>query len=210
MTWIRTGVFAAILSLLASPALSHEGHSHGDEAPPTTVITAPRATVASTLFELVAVADGPARTIYIDRLGTNEPVTGGTVSVETPAGPATAAVDGDIYLLEAPWATEPGELLVTVEAGADIAFLTATLTIPAAAAAAPASAPGVNLETLLAASSRSEALKMAALGGTGFLFGLAVMALRRRRVLAAGVAVVVLAVWSRRPSPWPTHRTRRA
>ena len=139
MTHFRAGVFAALFSLIPFASLSHEGHSHGDEAPPTTVITAPRATAASTLFELVAVADGTALKVYIDRFDTNEPVTGGTVSVETLAGPATATVDGDFYLLEAPWVTEPGEyeLLFTVEAGADIDFLTASLTIPAAVVAPP-------------------------------------------------------------------------
>jgi len=196
VTHFRTGLFAALFSLIPFASLSHEGHSHGDEAPPTNVITAPRATAASTLFELVAVADGPTLTIYIDRFDTNEPVTGGTVSVETPAGPATATVDGDLYLLEAPWATEPGEyeLLFTVEAGADIDFLTASLTIPAAVIAPPTAGRSVDLRQLLASSSRSEAVKMAALGGTGFLLGLAVMALRRRRALATGAAVFVLAV----------------
>lgn len=196
MTHLRTGVFVALLSLISFPALSHEGHSHGDEAPPPTIVTAPRATAASTLFELVAVADGPALTVYIDRFDTNEPVTGATVSVETPAGPVTATADGDVYLLDAPLAAEAGdyELLFTVEAGTDIDFLTATLSIPAPVAAPTEAATSLDLPQLLAAPSQSEALKMAALGGAGFLLGLAVMALRRRRVLAAGVAVAVLAV----------------
>ncbi|WP_430389797.1 efflux RND transporter periplasmic adaptor subunit [Blastomonas fulva] len=148
------------------------------------------------MFELVAVADGPALKIYIDNFDTNEPVTGAMVSVETPLGPATAIVDGDIYLLEAPWAMEPGdhELLFTLEAGADIDFLTATLTIPVGVVAAKTASPNVDLRVLLAAFSQSDAVKMAALGGTGFLLGLSVMALRRRRILAAGVAVVALAV----------------
>lgn len=195
MTQFRPGVLAVLLSLFPVAALSHEGHSHGDEAPPTSIITAPRATAVSTLFELVAVADGPALTIYIDRFDTNEPVTGGSVLVETPAGPATAKVDGEVYLLDAPWAEEAGdhELLFTVEAGADIDFLTTTLTIPAALAPS-VPGPKLALTQSLAAPSQNEALKMAALGGGGFVFGLGVMALRRRRILAAGAAVVVLAV----------------
>jgi RND family efflux transporter MFP subunit len=196
VTHLRVGAFAALFSLIPFAALSHEGHSHGDETPPTTVVTAPRATAASTLFELVAVADGPALTIYIDRFDTNEPVTGGTVSVETPAGPAAATVDGDIYLLDAPWATEAGEhkLLFTVEAGADIDFLTATLTIPPVVATPQPAGPRLGVWQLLSTPARAEALKLAALGSAGFLLGIAVMALRRRRILAAGVAVVVLAV----------------
>lgn len=91
----------------AAPA--HAGHSHRDKEPPPTVITAPRATGLSPLFQLVAVANGPALTVYIDRFETNEPVTGAEFSVEMPAGPVNAKADGEVYLLDAPWATEPGD-----------------------------------------------------------------------------------------------------
>lgn len=196
MTHFRAGLFAALLCLNPIAAFAHEGHSHGDEAPPATVITAPRATAASTLFELVAVANGPALTVYIDRFDSNEPVTGATVSVETPAGPATATADGDVYLLEAPWAAETGEyeLLFTVEAGTDIDFLTATLTIPAPVATASTAGPKAAAWRLLDRPSRAEALQLAAIGVAGFLLGLAVMALRRRRRLAAGIATILLAL----------------
>ena len=195
MTNLRAGVLATLFCILlpfAAPA--HEGHSHGDEEPPTTVITAPRATGLSPLFQLVAVANGPALTVYIDRFETNEPVTGAEVSVETPVGPVNAKADGEVYLLDAPWATEPGdyELLFTVVAGVDIDFVTATLTIPEALPVAEPASPTAALWQLLDRPSRVDALKLAALAGAGFLLGLAVMAVGRRRAVVAGIATVVL------------------
>lgn len=194
MTHFRAGALAALLSFFPLAALSHEGHSHGDEAPPTTIVTAPRATAASPLFELVAVANGPSLTVFIDRFDSNEPVTGANVSVETPAGPVTAKADGDLYLVEAPWVAEAGthELLFTVEAGADIDFLTASLVIPAAAPPSETPAPQLATGPWLERLTQGETLKLAGLGVTGFLLGLAVMALRRRRVVAAGLAALVL------------------
>jgi len=197
VTNLRAGVLATLFFILlpfAAPA--HEGHSHGDEEPPTTVITAPRATGLSPLFQLVAVANGPALTLYIDRFETNEPVIGAEVSVETPAGPVTAKADGEVYLLDAPWATKPGdyELLFTVVAGVDIDFVTATLTIPEALPVAEPASPTVALWQLLDRPSRVEALKLAALAGAGFLLGLAVMAVGRRRAVVAGIATVVVAL----------------
>ena len=101
--------------------------------------TAPRATAASPLFELVAVATGTGLVVYLDRFETNSPVIGATVDVETPAGPASAVQDGEVYLLEAPSAAKPGtyELLFTIAAETGIDFLTATLTIPEPLVAAP-------------------------------------------------------------------------
>jgi len=196
VTKFRMGLAALFCILVPAAALSHEGHSHGDEAPPATVVTAPRATGSSVLFELVAVANGPALTVYIDRFETNEPVEGAEVAVETPAGPVTATVAGDAYLVEAPWAMEPGdyELLFTVAAGTDIDFLTATLTIPKPLPVAEPASPNSLLAQFLDRPSRAEALKFATLAGVGFLLGLAVMALQRRRPVVAGVAMVVLAL----------------
>ncbi len=170
MTNLRAGVLAAIFCILlpfAAPA--HEGHSHGDEEPPPTVITAPRATGLSPLFQLVAVANGPALMVYIDRSETNEPVTGAEVSVETPAGPVNAQADGEVYLLDAPWATETGDykLLFTVVAGVDIDFVTATLTIPEALPVAEPASPMAALWQLLGRPSRVDALKLAALAEAG-------------------------------------------
>lgn len=201
----------ATLMLVASVfgAVAHEGHVHGDEPPPPDVRTAPRVTAASPLFELVGVAGDGALTIYLDRFDTNEPVVGATIDVETPAGPVTATADAEIYRLDAPWMAEPGdyEVLFTVTAGSDIDFLTGTLVIPAppiapvvqpgmAGIVSAAFAQGVTevVTANIGERLRSNDPAMLAMGGVGFLAGLVVMALMRRRRIAAGVAATVLFV----------------
>jgi membrane fusion protein, heavy metal efflux system len=195
-----TGVLAALFSVLtAGQGFAHEGHSHGDEAPPASVQTAPRATAASTLFELVAVADGANLTIYIDRFDTNEPVTEATVYVETPSGPVTATAEGEVFTIEAPWAADAGdyELLFTVEAGTDIDFLTATLTIPEGNAV-PVSMAGIwPLQVSgasIAARLRTGDLALIAVGVAGFLVGILIMAMKRLRTVVFGIFLVGIAL----------------
>ncbi len=206
MALFRLGFFVALLGItFAGTAFAHEGHVHGDEAPPPTVQTAPRATAASPLFELVAVANGAGLVLYLDRFETNAPVIGAMVDVETPVGPASAVQDGEVYLLEAPWAAEPGtyELLFTIAAETDIDFLTATLTIPEPLVAAPVAAKPA--ATVIAGQLRAgmasglDRLRNAdpaliAIGLLGLLGGALVMALMRRRLMAAGVLAAVLAL----------------
>ena len=206
MTIFRLGFFVSLLGITsAGTAFSHTGHAHGDEAPPAAVQTAPRATAASPLFELVAVGNGTGLVIYLDRFETNAPVIGATVDVETPTGPASAVQDGEVYLLEAPWAAKPGtyELLFTVAAETDIDFLTATLTIPEPLVGAPVvknSATTVIAGQLRAGiASVPDRLRGAdpaliAIGLLGLLGGALVMALMRRRLVAAGVLAAVLAL----------------
>lgn len=201
----------AILMLISSAAqvFAHTGHAHGDAPPPTDVQTAPRATAASPLFELVAVAGDGGLTVYIDHFATNEPVIGATVEVETPAGPVAATPDADVYRLDAPWMAQPGdyELLFTVTAGTDIDFLTGTLKIPALPVASVAQPGTTGLLTAAFAQEVSEVVTanigerlrgndpaMIAMGGIGFLAGLLVMALMLRRRIAAGVAATILLV----------------
>ena len=201
----------ATLMLVASVACAsaHEGHAHGDEPPPPDVQTAPRATAASPLFELVAVAGDGSLTIYLDRFDTNEPVVDATVEVETPAGPVSATADSDVYRLDAPWMAKPGdyELLFTVTAGSDIDFLTGTLKIPAPPTASVAqpgtvgilsAAFGQEVTEVVTAKIgerlRSNDPAMLAMGGVGFLAGLLVMALMLRRRVAAGLVATVLLV----------------
>ena len=206
MTFFRLGFFIALFGITSACAtLAHEGHVHGNEAPPPSVQTAPRATAASPLFELVAVANGTGLTVYLDRFDTNAPVIGATLDVETPAGPVSAVQDGDVYLLEAPWAANPGtyELLFTVAAETDIDFLTATLTIPEPLVAAPAAAQPLamaitgQLRTLIA--TVPDRLKRAdpaliGIGILGLFGGALVMAVMRRRIMAVGVLVTVVAL----------------
>ena len=206
MTIFRLGFFAALLGITsAGTAFSHTGHPHGEEAPPGAVQTAPRATAASPLFELVAVANGTGLLIYLDRFETNAPVIGATVDVETPTGPASAVQDGEVYLLETPWAAKPGtyELLFTIAAGTDIDFLTATLTIPEPLVAAPMvekpCATVIAGQLRAGIASVPDRLQRAdpaliGIGLLGLLGGALVMALVRRRLVAAGVLAAVLAL----------------
>ena len=83
MTLFRSGLFAALLGItFAGTLFAPEGHVHADAAPPPTVQTAPRATAASPLFELVALANGTGRVVSLDRFETNAPVIGALVDVE--------------------------------------------------------------------------------------------------------------------------------
>ncbi len=210
MPFLRAPVVALLMIVASLTCVNaHEGHKHGDEPPPPDVQTAPRATAASPLFELVAVAGDGALTLYLDRFETNEPVVGAIVDVETPAGPVAAVADTDIYRLDAPWMAQPGdyELLFTVSAGDDIDFLTATLTIPAPPAPPETQAGATGILTAASAQEVAEVVAanigerlrsndpaMLAVGGIGFLAGLLVMALMLRRRIAAGVAATVLLV----------------
>ncbi len=206
MALFRLGFFAALLCISsAGTAFSHTGHPHGDAAPPASVQTAPRATAASPLFELVAVANGTGLVVYLDRFETNAPILGATVDVETPSGPASAVQDGEVYLLEAPWAAKPGtyELLFTIAEETDIDFLTATLTIPEPIVAAPLvekpAATVIAGQLRAGIASVQDRLQRAdpalvAIGLLGLLGGALVMALMRRRLIAAGVLTAVLAL----------------
>jgi hypothetical protein len=136
-----------LAALLAAPGLrpafSHEGHSHGDEpAPP--AAAAPRAEAHSEIFEIVAVL-GPDRRLwlYLDRHATSEPIDGATVNVSVDGediGVATRAGEA-VYVLGNPALDRSGQrnLVFTITAGEDMDLLPATLDIPAAGTAAPAS-----------------------------------------------------------------------
>ncbi len=202
MTGFRLGFLAALFNLiLTGNSLAHEGHAHGDEIPSPTVQTAPRATAVSPLFELVATVNGNGLMIFLDRFETNSPVIGATIDVETPAGPAKAAQDGDIYRLEAPWAAKTGsyELLFTVTAGADIDFLTATLTIPELPVAAAADTQAKTFSGHLRAAvlsvqdraSRTDPA-LIGIGLLGLLSGALAMVLLQQRRNAGGIIVVAL------------------
>lgn len=204
---LRTYCLAALFCVAASVAIAHEGHDHGDAPPPITVQTAPRATAASALFQLVAVAQDGSLTVYLDEFDTNTPIVAAVIDVETPAGPAVATPEGEIYRLDAPWSHTSGEheLLFTVTSGSDVDFLTATLSV--AAPPAPAVEPQGQGGVLGAAIARefrevvgSELTDrlgrndpaLIAIGGIGFVAGLFVMALARRRRVAAALAASAL------------------
>ena len=73
-------------------AHAHEGEDHtSSQAGIEATGISPRSEAASENFELVAVARRERLTIYLDRLRSNDPVTGATVTVETPVGSVDAS-----------------------------------------------------------------------------------------------------------------------
>ncbi|TWA93177.1 multidrug efflux pump subunit AcrA (membrane-fusion protein) [Azospirillum brasilense] len=135
---------ASLAAPVASPALAHEGHAHGDEEPKPVVTTAaPTLETSSSDFELVAVVRGKTLLVHLDRFVTNEPVNGATVEVSADGEAATASpVSGEegVYRLDPTWLSKPGSHEVTVSiTAADAAdLLIGTLEIPAGAAEAQA------------------------------------------------------------------------
>lgn len=188
-----SALLAAVLAILAlgSPRLlAHEGHDH--EAAPVVSAQpgAPRLEATSTSFELVAVRQGEALKIWLDRFETNEPVPDATIEVETPAGPQTATAQPDgTYQIAAPWAAQAGshDLIFTVTDGGDVDMLTATLQVPPTAAPAAAAAPA-----------RASLYDPAALAGAGVgglvLGALLSIGLRRRPLVWAPAMGILMLV----------------
>ncbi|MBM3528721.1 MAG: RND transporter [Alphaproteobacteria bacterium] len=163
---------------------AHEGHDHGPQ-PVVQKDAAPRGEAASELLELVAVARGAELVIYLDRFGTNEPVTDATVEVETPEGQAVASASTGAYRLKAPWLEKPGQfdLIFTVTVGGAVDVLPVSIAIPGGAAAT-ASVPATVLASML-----QPATGLAL--GAGLLIGIGLAAVGRRR--AVPVAVLLAA-----------------
>jgi RND family efflux transporter MFP subunit len=133
-------IVVSVAAPLAVPAFAHEGHAHGGEDPKPVVATAaPTVETSSSEFELVAVAQGRALLVYLDRFATNEPVNGATVEVSADGEAVTASpVEGEegVYRLQAAWLSNPGphELTVSITSADAADLLIGTLEIPATAA----------------------------------------------------------------------------
>ncbi|WP_027173595.1 efflux RND transporter periplasmic adaptor subunit [Methylobacterium sp. 10] len=177
---------------LSGTALSHEGHSHGDEAPllPVTA-AAPRAEAKSERYELVATVQGHDLVFYLDAFETNAPVADATLALSTPDGRRKAEIQADgTYRLSAPWLedAEHHDLLVAVTAEGSTDILSLDLDLPAAKAVA--ATPEASVGASLADRLKHQPPSVTAAGG--FLLGLGVVVLfRRRRTIPI---VVVLAV----------------
>jgi len=139
-------VAALAIGLLVGPtiALAHGDEDHG--APPTTAVTTaqPRVSIHSEQYELVGVLRGPWLDVYLDRFGTNEPVTGAKIAMtisdeETTAEPSP----GGTYKVASAKFAGSGRLelvfAITAPSGDDL--LIGTLALPDRAAAPVASAP---------------------------------------------------------------------
>ncbi|MEE7464995.1 RND transporter [Methylobacterium fujisawaense] len=188
----------------ASPTMSaaHEGHDHGNEAQGSPTATAPRGSSSTDALELVAIARNGRLAVFLDRTGTNEPVADAAVQAETPEGPATATPmpDGS-YAFDAHWSLHPGEyeVLFTVTAAGATDMFPVTLTVPEAPPAPPAAGASAWATGLAAAHDFQRHLKEAdplplAIGGVGFLLGIAVTLLTRGRRYLPATALVVLVV----------------
>ena len=183
-TPVATFMRAAMMTLvLSAAALAHEGHDHGDSAPPQSAGLLPRGEARSDSFELVVTAQGNELTIYIDNFRTNAPVENATVQVEGPQGPANATAEGPgTYHLVADWLPATGhiDLVITIMAGGNLDILPVSfdLTAPASDAAAPVTLIQ-RLHAVLGGS-----VVAAGLGGV-LLGALAASLIRRRRHVAA-------------------------
>src|SRR6187397_2078121 len=90
------GVVVALSTPLTLTVQAHEGHDHG-AAESIAGPVAPRVSARSEVFELVGVLRGERLIIYLDRFGTNEPVT--TADIAVTIGDAAEAVNAE-------WAAE--------------------------------------------------------------------------------------------------------
>jgi membrane fusion protein, heavy metal efflux system len=125
-------VATLVFSTFSAPALAHEGH---DEAPaPQQAAAVPRLVAEGSDVELVAVAQGHTLTLYLDRIATNEPVTGAKIEVAGEGLTPTAVEElgNGVYEIEGSWVDEPGSkpltFTVTAEGSADL--LAGILVIP--------------------------------------------------------------------------------
>ncbi len=196
---------AAILALglwAGAPAVvgAHEGHTHGEDAPAAPASTAPRGASSSDALELVAIARNGRVAVFLDRLGTNEPVTDAVVQAETPEGAAAATPmpDGS-YGFAAPWSAHPGayDVLFTVTASGTTDLYPVTLVVPEAPPAPPTAGTSAWATGLAAAHDFRRHLEEAdpmplAIGGIGFLLGVAVTLLMRGRRYLPATALLVL------------------
>ncbi len=201
------GLWLLLLTLAigghALPARAHEGHDHGAPPPPVSATIAPRADASSEDFEMVLVARDGRLQIYLDTFRGNEPVPDAVIEVDGPDGTVKAEPDGSGgYGLPAPWLARPGEhaLAITVQAKGLVDVLTASLTIPAPPAPAPAAGGrwGAIIDSALAADLRNRLADggmtiygaLVAAFAAGFLAALLV----RRRSRVAVVALVAALV----------------
>lgn len=137
--------FVALLLLtglvaVAHPATAHEGHDHGDEkrATPAAGEARPRAAAESELFELLAERDGGTLRLHLDRYADNAPVVGAKLAVAIDGAASMAATEASPGVYEVALASGKDaaalDLVVSVEAAADVDVL--TLTLPPAMAGA--------------------------------------------------------------------------
>ncbi|HEV2542891.1 MAG TPA: HlyD family efflux transporter periplasmic adaptor subunit [Methylobacterium sp.] len=198
---LRMAVLALGLSAgTPTMSLAHEGHDHGNETPAAPVAAAPRGASSTDALELVAIARNGRLVVFLDRADSNAPVTDAVVEAETPEGPAKALPlpDGS-YGLDAHWSQHSGahDVLFTVTVNGSADLFPVTLNVPEPPPAPPAAGASAWAAGLAAAHDFQSHLKEAdplafAIGGAGFVLGIAVTLLMRRRRYLPATALVAL------------------
>src|SRR3954463_1370966 len=139
---LRAAALITAVLLGSAAALAHGGEDHGEKPAATVTAAQPRVAIHSEQYELVGVLRGPWLDVYLDRFGTNEPVTGAKITVtigdeETTAEP----LPGGTYKAGAKFAGSGRlELIFAITAPSGDDLLTGTLALPDRAAAPVASA----------------------------------------------------------------------
>ena len=106
-------LFCALAAAVGIPpsSLAHEGHDHDDAARAALASsTYPRVVAQSELYEIAGILRGDRLSIYLDRFGTNEPVTDAKVTVTIGAAePIEAeAAENGVYTVPFPRLVQPG------------------------------------------------------------------------------------------------------
>lgn len=201
--------------MMATAAVSHDGHDHGAAPTPVSATIAPRSDASSTEFELVAIARNNQLTLYLDSFRENKPVAGAEIEIDTPAGllKPVATEEHGVYIVAAPFLATAGsyDLAITVSAGGAVDVLATTLKIPVSVLPGGPATPSAT-SWLVGAAWAQELQKrvavpdgplIAALGGGFFLGIILMLALRRsRRSIAAVLLLPMLGVVL---SAYPAH-----
>jgi len=196
----------ALAASLISAVLAHEGHDHGPPPPPLPVTVQPRVVAESESYQLVGIARGAELTIFLDRYGTNEPVTNATISILSGAETiATAPRPDGSYAARIPALARPGrhELVFGIASkdGDDLLAGAIELAAPVAAAAQAARGGGGGSAQFMPPGAIQYWMIGSALVvglGLGFLIG------RRRRCVAA-IAVALACAMVLRTEPAAAH-----
>ncbi|MBN9600297.1 MAG: RND transporter [Afipia sp.] len=198
-------VLAILLGLTPFlPLSAHDDHDHAASAPPPAANVAPRAEVASDLYELVAVAQSGELVLYLDDFASNAPVEGASVEVKTPSGThAASSKSGTPYHIHAPWTATPGsyDLDVTVTRGGRSDLLPLTLVIPVADGHEAETAAGGGIADWL----RHNLLLVLVAGLIGAAIGYFVARRVRRPAGVASMLVLAAMLAGVVPSPSSAH-----
>jgi membrane fusion protein, heavy metal efflux system len=136
--FLPLAAIALLHTLILSPVSAHEGHDHGPPAPALPASVKPRVSAQTGAYEIVAVSNGGQLTIFLDRYGSNAPVTDAKIDVVAGGNTIAAEARSDgSYRASVPGLETPGRtdfiFNVAHKDGDDV--LAGTLEIPAANAA---------------------------------------------------------------------------